>query len=358
MSDDRVYEKLADALDRLPNGFPRTPSNAEIPLLKKILSVEEATLACQIGESAESAESIAAGAGMEPRQVKVKLLRMAANGLVWMEERESRLRFRLAPFVVGIYEAQLTRMDPALAGLIDAYMEDGGARGIMGAEPAIHRVVPAQAAIKPEWILPYDDVRAVLEGARSFQVRDCICRVQMDQTHRACDFPLRTCLIYYTKDRPASPDDIGRDEALAIVDEAEEIGLVHSVCNVRTGALLPEGVGYVCNCCGCCCMVLRGITKWGVANSVAHAAYYAQINQENCTDCGNCVDRCHVNAISEQEGRRTVERDRCIGCGLCVTGCPTGAAHLLRKPDEDIVVPPLDFAAWQERRRRNRQARD
>lgn len=32
---EEIYEKLADALDRLPNGFPRTPSNVEIPMLKK-----------------------------------------------------------------------------------------------------------------------------------------------------------------------------------------------------------------------------------------------------------------------------------------------------------------------------------
>ena len=35
---DESYERLADALDRLPNGFPRTPSHVEIRLLKKIFS--------------------------------------------------------------------------------------------------------------------------------------------------------------------------------------------------------------------------------------------------------------------------------------------------------------------------------
>jgi len=40
-----IYERLADALDRLPNGFPRTASNKEIRILKKIFSPEEASLA-------------------------------------------------------------------------------------------------------------------------------------------------------------------------------------------------------------------------------------------------------------------------------------------------------------------------
>ncbi len=355
MSDDLVYRRLAEALDRLPNGFPRTPSNAEIPLLRELFSPEEAILAAQLDESAKTAESIAPSAGVSPEEAEERLLKMAKHGLVWIEQRKPRLRFRLAPFIVGIYEAQMKRMDPPLARLVDAYMEDGGAAGIMGAEPAIHRVLPAQASIKPEWILPYDDVRALLETALSFRLFDCICRVQMGQIGHECDFPLRMCLVYYTKSRAASPDDVDRDEALAILNKAEEIGLVHSVCNVRTGALLPDGVGYVCNCCGCCCMVLRGITKWGVANSVAHAAYYAEIDSEACTNCGICVDRCQVDAISEGDYGTAVLEGRCIGCGLCVTGCPAGAARLLRKPDEEIVVPPFDFADWQEQRRVNRR---
>ena len=58
MSDD-VYERLAEALDKLPNGFPRTPSNVEIKLLKKIFSPKEASLASQLSGSMESINAIA-----------------------------------------------------------------------------------------------------------------------------------------------------------------------------------------------------------------------------------------------------------------------------------------------------------
>lgn len=37
---DEIYGQLADALDRLPNAFPRTPSNVETQLLKKIFTPE------------------------------------------------------------------------------------------------------------------------------------------------------------------------------------------------------------------------------------------------------------------------------------------------------------------------------
>lgn len=42
------YEKLANALDKIANGFPRTSSNIEILLLKRIFSSEEAWLTSQL----------------------------------------------------------------------------------------------------------------------------------------------------------------------------------------------------------------------------------------------------------------------------------------------------------------------
>ena len=39
---DVAYERLAGALDRLPNGFPRTDSGLEIRILEKICSPGEA----------------------------------------------------------------------------------------------------------------------------------------------------------------------------------------------------------------------------------------------------------------------------------------------------------------------------
>ncbi|MFX0203292.1 MAG: DUF362 domain-containing protein [Candidatus Hodarchaeota archaeon] len=63
-----------------------------------------------------------------------------------------------------------------------------------------------------------------------------------------------------------------------------------------------KGIGYICNCCGCCCGILRGIIDWGVENSVAHANYYAVIDPEECIGCGTCIERCYMQAISEQDG--------------------------------------------------------
>jgi Pyruvate/2-oxoacid:ferredoxin oxidoreductase delta subunit len=254
----------------------------------------------------------------------------------------------LAPFIVGIYEAQKESMDHEMAHLVEEYLANGGANGIMKPYPALHRVIPAQKAVKSEWILPYDDVKAILLSSKTFRLRDCICRVQQDHIGRKCDFPLRTCLSFSSVDSPPNQYNISKEEALAFLDKVEEMGLVHTVSNVM------KGLGYVCNCCGCCCGILRGINEWGIENSVAYANYYANIDPDECVGCGICRKRCQVHAISEKDGVSVVNRKKCIGCGLCATGCPNGAAKLEKKPDNEIANPPVDFAAWEHERLRNR----
>jgi electron transport complex protein RnfB len=347
-----VYELLAKALDELPNGFPRTSSNVEITLLKKIFSQEEASLAAHLRGSTESIVDIARRAGLPKEEAKTRLTKMAKRGLVWYSSGGGELSFRLAPFVVGIYESQMESMDHELAHLVEDYMANGGAAGIMKPEPALHRVIPAQKGLKSEWILPYDDVKAILLKAKTFRLRDCICRKQRDLVGHTCTFPLRTCLGFSSLHGSPGPNDVSKEEALAFLDKAEEIGLVHTVSNVM------KGVGYVCNCCGCCCGILRGINDWGIERSVAYANYYAEIDTDECVGCGTCRERCQVHAISERDGISVVDRTKCIGCGLCSTGCPNGAAKLHRKPTNEIVNPPVDFAAWEHERLHNRGLRE
>ena len=346
---DEVYEQLAASLNTLPNGFPRTPSNVEIKLLKKIFSEEEASLAIQMRGKVDSIEVIAKRANLPVKDAEIMLTNMAKRGLIWLDEKDGKQQFRLAPFIVGIFEAQLESMDHELAHLIEDYLADGGAVGIMKPQPALHRVIPSQKAVKSEWILPYDDVKAILNSNKTFRVQECVCRVQQDHINsRRCNFPLKTCLTFSQDEQPPRSDDISREEALAILDKAEEIGLVHTVSNIM------KGLSYVCNCCGCCCEILRGINDFGIEKSVAYANYYSVINSDNCVGCEICVSRCQVHAISMIEKVAVVDRKRCIGCGLCVTGCPNGAVKLQLKPDAEIVQPPEDLTSWEHQRLRNR----
>jgi Na+-translocating ferredoxin:NAD+ oxidoreductase subunit B len=343
------YERLAVALNKLPNSFPRTKSKIEITLLKRIFLPEEANLAGQLTGTIEPVSAIAKRTGLSEAETAGRLKTMLERGLIWGDARAGS--YRLAPFVVGIYESQLERMDHELAHLFEEYLEQGGIE-MMRPQPAIHRVIPAQNATKTEWILPYDKLRELLVSCNTFRVRDCICRKEQDIVGtRKCSFPLHVELIFYkgpeSSAPPVSPF-VTKEEALAVLDKTETIGLVHTVSNVA------EGVYYVCNCCGCCCGILRGINQFGIEKSVAAANYYSVIDPGKCQKCGTCIERCQMHAVSAQDGLSVVNRAKCIGCGLCVTGCPFDVARLERKAEKEIINPPKDFATWEHERLVNR----
>jgi len=349
-----AYEDLAEALRRLPNGFCRTGSGVEIEILKIMFTPEEAEIACVLSDVWEPAGTIATRAGTEAVRTRALLKDMVRKGTVLAKAGEGELLYRLDKFIVGSYESAMQWLEGdaahRFAHLVEEYLvESGGLADIMRPDPAIHRVVPAHGTAKSEWILPYDDVRAFLEGAKGFRLADCVCRKQQDLLGtRKCEFPRISCLNWSPVERPAGKYSVSREEALAFLDEAERIGLVHTVSNVA------KGINYVCNCCGCCCGILRGITEFGIDHSVAHANYYAAVDADSCSGCGLCQERCQVHAVMVSDGVAVVDRARCIGCGLCVTACAAGAAELHLKPEDEIVEPPADLGIWSQMRKKSR----
>jgi ferredoxin len=343
-----AYEKLAQALDSLPGGFPRTESGVELQILQRVFSPEEVLVGCNLTGNSETIDDIAGRINLSREEIEERLKGMLRRGIIWGSRKDGVSLFRLAPFIVGLYEEQWDVMDHELAHLCEQYFDEGGAAGIMRPDPALQRIVPAQRALKTEHILPYDDVKSLFLQAKWFQVRDCICRRQLDlMGERKCDFPLKVCLSFSMVDRPVTPTTISQEEALKILDEVEEIGLVHSVSNIA------RGYYYVCNCCGCCCFFLTGITELGIENSVAKANYYAVVDPERCTACGICEQRCQVNAVSVEEVAIT-DLAKCIGCGLCVTGCPDEAVRLSLRADAEIIQPLETYKDWEMQRLRNR----
>jgi NAD-dependent dihydropyrimidine dehydrogenase PreA subunit len=141
---------------------------------------------------------------------------------------------------------------------------------------------------------------------------------------------------------------ITKEEAYEVLRVAEEAGLVHLTYNFQDGHF------FICNCCGCCCGVLRAFNDLGVAN-VTNSHFYAEIDPDECAACGVCADeRCQVHAIEEGEDAYRVVKENCIGCGLCVSTCPTGAIKLVRRPEAEIQVPPTNEVDWFEQRGRRR----
>jgi MinD superfamily P-loop ATPase len=74
---------------------------------------------------------------------------------------------------------------------------------------------------------------------------------------------------------------------------------------------------------------------------VVSSNYYARVDEDACTACGVCEQRCHMDAIEVAETAR-VNRDRCIGCGLCVPTCDFDAIELTEKEPAEKTVPPAN----------------
>ncbi|TFG67112.1 MAG: 4Fe-4S dicluster domain-containing protein, partial [Anaerolineales bacterium] len=64
---------------------------------------------------------------------------------------------------------------------------------------------------------------------------------------------------------------------------------------------------------------------------VVVSSFIVKLEPEACLGCWTCLERCQMEAITEDGDRVALNNDRCIGCGLCVSTCPSGALTLIRK---------------------------
>lgn len=347
-----VYQQLARRLDETPNGFTPTASGVELRLLAKIFTPAEARLASVMTQHTEPSADIALRTGVDAKEAHRTLKGMASRGLVRFKKGDGQLLFALEPFIVGFYEAQLPRMDEEMAALFEQYyLESKG--GIAQVEPGVHRIIPVQEAIPHEiTIFPYEQASQIIESAKAWGVRKCICRVQQQLIGKGCDHPVEACLTFApiegAFDHSSVDRAITKEEALRILRQTEEAGLIHSTGNYA------NGIDYICNCCTCCCGVMRSVAEFGFPQAVARSDFYAVVDELLCMNCGDCLLRCQFNAISLGEATAAIDRTRCMGCGLCASICVVDALHLERRPAGETAPPPQNVREWGEQRIKSR----
>jgi len=106
---EEIYDRLVDALDALPNGFPRTESGVELRILKKAFKPEEAEVANQMSRNFETVGEIARRVGLPPNSVENLLKEMLPTALAGRREVGGAEKYRLGPFIMGWYESYLSR---------------------------------------------------------------------------------------------------------------------------------------------------------------------------------------------------------------------------------------------------------
>lgn len=329
-----VYKRLARHLDDLPAGFPPTKSGVELRILKQLFLEDEAEMALHLSVLPEMPDSVAVRARMSVAETAGKLEEMSRKGLIYrIETEDGGRRYSANQYVIGIWEFQVNNLRPDLIRDMEEYMPTLMTAGPWKTSPQL-RTIPVMKVIPVRHeILAHEKAEDMLLGQDRFLVAPCICRRERTIMGQGCGKPEEACLVmgrgvdYYEKNGLGRV--INREEALAILQKADEAGLVLQPSNARK-------IVNICMCCGCCCGVLRTIKAHPRPAEFVSSPFRASLDSQACADCGVCLDRCPMDALSRNdEGRVRFNPDRCIGCGLCVTTCSGGSLTLVRKPDEE-----------------------
>jgi Na+-translocating ferredoxin:NAD+ oxidoreductase RNF subunit RnfB len=269
----------------------------------------------------------------------------------WDSKSAGARKYGLLPFAVGIYEEQLNRMDKEFAQLLEQYFQyENGFKKIVASEPVIFQVIPVNQAVDGELeIHNFEKAEQLIESAGSWGVRECICRKQKNLIGEGCDYPRSVCLAIAPRRENAFDDDeltktITKEESLRLLKESEDAGLVHCTYNFQAGHT------FICNCCTCCCGVLRGVDKVAEPREYIKTDFVMTVDADLCTGCETCVDRCQFGALSVPDDVSVVDSKRCIGCGVCAVVCPEGALEIVRVESPEKPPQPAHRLDWMTKR--------
>ncbi|MFH0787954.1 MAG: 4Fe-4S binding protein [Pseudomonadota bacterium] len=198
------------------------------------------------------------------------------------------------------------------------------------------RVIPVGVAVPVSTqVLAFENVREIIEKAKTLAVAKCTCRLI---AHK-CDRPLEVCIQVnkaadYTLARGTGKE-VSKQEALDLLRISEEAGLIHVTMNKHQTDQL------ICNCCPCCCLTMPILIKEGI-RMVDPSRFQAVVDQDLCTSCGACLERCYFGALQTNEEDKTfVQGEKCLGCGLCRVVCPTEAISLTAVRPENFIPEKL-----------------
>jgi len=129
-------------------------------------------------------------------------------------------------------------------------------------------------------------------------------------------------------------------EAMRVLERCKEAGLAQNADNVQ------RKVGFICNCCGCCCELFHAIKTFDLRKHVVTSNWIMEVDLSKCKGCGKCAEACPMDAIDIAEERKGERKRRwavhnarlCMGCGVCLSTCKSGAITM--KPRTQRVLAP------------------
>jgi electron transport complex protein RnfB len=347
---EEVYQELCKTMARRGGMYPGMDIPEFYALAQELFTAEQAAVANAMPRGFHPASSIAAEMGKSEEEVAPILEEMANKGLCSAAKMGKMTSYGGPPFVPGIFEFQFMRgtstdRDRRLAKLIHNYKTAVNvARGPVEEPYPTMRVITVDRAIKAgNQIHTYDQVASYIDKYEPLAVSTCYCRHQaklMDDGDY-CGKPTGVCMQFgmgaqFVIDRGMGKK-VNKEDALEILRQSEEAGLVHCSTN-------RQEIDFLCNCCSCHCVILKQALSHAKPGLAVSSGFRPVWDAGACTACETCMERCPMEALTMGEDEvPEVELDRCIGCGVCATGCPSEAIELEERPG--IPVPPVDHKA-------------
>lgn len=331
------YEKLRKILHKHPTGAPKSKSFDEI--MRLLFTPEEVEVACGMLFVPRSIPEIAQAVGLNEDKVLERCESMANKGIVFGRKKEGQMEYALLPTIPGIFELPFmtgggTPLHDRLGKLWMEYHHEAMGKEFGASKTPLARVIPIEKTLDAcVEVLPYEAVSTMLDRAKNFGLSQCACRVSV----AGCDNPREVCLTFdrfaqFLVERKLARE-ITRKEAEDTLQLAEEVGLVHTTNNSQ------DRLNFLCNCCTCCCTILRGLVQLKNPNAFARSRWHAEVDGDVCVGCGTCEDdRCPIGAVQVVESVAQVDPVLCIGCGLCATTCDAEAISMV--PREQAPEPP------------------
>lgn len=345
---EEVYKALQEHMDSFPVRFPKRKDQAELRLLKRLFSPEEAKIATKLRFTPRPSETVddiyprVADLGISKHDLEEVLDRMAKKGIISYYRDGETKYYGNALWVLGIYEFQVDKLTPELVADKQVFYGSPPTDNIQRTGISQMRTIPvAQSFRREESVAHYDDIQQLIEQAEGpFVVINCVCRQEKDIIGEPCKVTDRRELCFGVgKFTQAYLDfgwgrEVSKEEMLAVLEQNKNEGLVLQPSNT-------QDIEFVCSCCGCCCGGLASVQAVPRPVEYFTTNYYSAVNAELCTGCGTCEKLCQMSAITLDNGIAEINLDRCIGCGICVANCPSEAVQLVKK--DTLHVPPEDF---------------
>ena len=353
-----AYHDLGDRLNAFPQGAP--PSDLLYRILALLFSEREAELVARLPIRPFTAAR-AARIWRLPETNAAEILDTLAGRAVLLDyENDGVRRWALPPPMAGFFEFSLMRVrgdvdQKLLSELLYRYVtveEDFVRELFTVGETRLGRAFVSEPALPPELaleVLDHERASAVIRSTAPMGVSLCYCRHKAQHVGRACDAPLDICMTF-----GAIADSLIRHGFARRVDAAEGLDLLAAARErrlVQFGENVRSEVGFICNCCGCCCEAMIAARRFGLLHPVHTTNYMPAFDAAACHGCGACVTACPVEAVAlvsandphrPKAKRAALDENLCLGCGVCVGACKRSAITLRRRPAR--VLTPVDTA--------------